>query len=95
LAWSLLLVNHDQDNAHPVRIIFHDGQSGCDSFFSSEVTMVTFGSQQYQWHAGGRNGHADPDGPPVTHTIQSGSEAVFKLPKASLTVLRGKLETGK
>jgi hypothetical protein len=87
--WSLLLVNRDQDNAHSVRVTFSNNETARDGYFSGPVTMVTFGREQYRWHANGSNGHADPDGPPVTRTIASVSETVFALPPASLSVLRG------
>jgi hypothetical protein len=90
--WSLLLVNRDQDNAHAVRVIFQDEQAGRNASFFGSLAMVTFGAEQYQWHEDGRNGHADPDGPPLTRTLDGGPESVFSLPKASLTVLRGKVQ---
>jgi len=89
--WSLMLVNRDQLNAHAVRVVFDDSSAGRQRSFSGPVTMVTFGSEQYVWHAEGDNGHPDPDGPPVTTMLAGGAEAVFTLPKASLTVLRGKV----
>ena len=36
--------------------------------------------------------HADPDGPPVATTIAGNASGVFTLPKASVTVLRGKID---
>jgi hypothetical protein len=89
--WSLMLVNRDQLNAHTVRVLFDDSSGHRQGFFSGPVRMVTFGSEQYVWHSEGRNGHPDPDGPPVTSTLSGGAEAVFRLPKASLTVLRGRV----
>jgi hypothetical protein len=56
--------------------------------------MVTFGSEQYAWHSTGPDSHADPDDPPRRATIAGGPDARFTLPKASITVLRGKLGTG-
>ena len=53
------------------------------------MTLVTFGSEQYVWKADGAKSYADPDGPPVARVIQ-GSQ--FTLPKASVTVIRGKIE---
>ena len=53
--------------------------------------MTTFGSEQYVWREDGPNSHADPDGPPVGTTVSGGINAVFTLPKASITVLRGKV----
>lgn len=90
--WSLMLVNRDQENPHPARVAFHDSAARRTAFFSGPVTMVTFGREQYRWHADGRNGHPDPGNPPVRRTISSGEGTVFTLPKASLTVVRGKVE---
>jgi hypothetical protein len=56
------------------------------------VAMVTFGSEQYQWHSeptSVNGGSADPDGPAARSTIQAGANTMFTLPKASVTVLRG------
>jgi hypothetical protein len=48
--WSVMAVNRDQQNAHRVRISFHD-QAGPDAgFFSGPVEISTFGKNQYQWH---------------------------------------------
>jgi hypothetical protein len=54
--------------------------------------MVTFGSEQYVWHDNGPNSYADPDGPPVTTLHDRDSRATYTLPKASVTVLRGKVD---
>jgi hypothetical protein len=53
--------------------------------------MVTFGEEQYAWHPEGTKSHADPDGPPMTSKINAKNEGTFRLPKASVTVLRGKV----
>lgn len=90
--WSLMLVNRDQENAHPVRIVFHDGKADADSFFSGKVEVITFGSEQYQWRPDVRGGTADPDGPPKRSTITADVNTVFNLPKASLNVIRGKID---
>jgi hypothetical protein len=89
--WSLLLMNKDYDHPHPVQIVFHDGDSNSDRFFTGSVTMVTFGKAQYQWHPAGRNGYADPDGPAVTSRLNGGADANYTLPPASITVLRGRI----
>ena len=52
---------------------------------------MTFGSEQYVWINDGLNSHADPDNPPVATTMTAGSGTTFTLPKASITVLRGKV----
>jgi hypothetical protein len=87
--WSLMLVNRDQNNAHAVRAAF-DAPRNRRSSFSGPVTMTTFGSEQYVWKDEGTNSHADPDGPPMTTTVMGGEQTTFTLPKASITVLRGK-----
>jgi hypothetical protein len=90
--WSLMLVNRDETNAHTVRVVFEDSQSKRRASFSGPVTLVTFGSEQYVWHNDGLNSHADPDGPPVATTVAGSPEATFTVPKASVTVLRGRAE---
>ena len=89
--WSLLIVNRDQHNSHPLRIVFHDAQSALDSFLSGETSVITFGSAQYQWHSKGKDGFADPDGPPANVTIIAREDTVFELPAASMAVIRGRL----
>jgi hypothetical protein len=88
--WSLMIVNKDTSNAHPVKIDFAEN-GGTVRHFAGPVTMVTFGAEQYVWHPAGATSHADPDGPPATSTLNVKSGEGFTLPKASVTVLRGKL----
>jgi hypothetical protein len=87
--YSLLLINRDQLNPHPVHITFTGGQT--DRYLSGAVTIVTFGSEQYQWHPAENGGNADPDGPAARSTTNAANGTVFTLPKASMTVIRGKL----
>ncbi len=89
--WSLMLVNRDEANQHTVRVAFEDSKGERSVSFSGPVRLVTFGSEQYVWKNDGPNSHADPDGPPVGMTIAGGPQATFTLPKASITVLRGKV----
>lgn len=89
--WALMLINKDHDHPHPVRVVFHDSEANRDVSFSGQVTMITFGKEQYQWHPDRRKGHADPDGPPRTSTLQAGQDTNYDLPAASVTVLRGNL----
>jgi hypothetical protein len=90
--WSLMLINKDPSNAHEVKIEFADASSGAPRHFAGPVTMVTFGSEQYVWHPEGAKSHADPDGPPATTSINMKNNGRFTLPRASVTVLRGKLD---
>jgi hypothetical protein len=89
--WSLMLVNRDENNPHTVRVVFNDAKAKRDLAFDGPVTMVTFGSEQYVWINDGPNSHADPDGPPVATTLAGNSLTTYTLPKASVTVLRGKV----
>ncbi|HEX6802449.1 MAG TPA: discoidin domain-containing protein [Terriglobales bacterium] len=85
-SWSIMLVNRDEQNPHDVRVVFNDSLA-----FDGSVRMVTFGSEQYVWINDGPNSHADPDGPPVATAVNAEANTVFTLPKASITVLRGKV----
>lgn len=67
--WSLLVVNHDQQNAHRVKIAFADQTTGKSNSFDGTVELSTFGKAQYQWHPGHTRyvGHAEyPAEPSVT-----------------------------
>jgi hypothetical protein len=88
--WSVMLINKDYDQPHPVRIVFHNSESNREDFFSGPVTAITFGKAQYQWHPDRKKGYADPDGPPVKLTLTGGENTMYALPAASLTIIRGK-----
>ncbi|MGH9451430.1 MAG: discoidin domain-containing protein [Terriglobia bacterium] len=90
--WAVLLINKDQDNARAVRIEFENVESGKTGYFSDPVSVVVFGSEQYVWHSDGLNSHPDPHDPPRKATQRGGARAQFTLPKASITVLRAKVE---
>jgi hypothetical protein len=89
--WALLLINKDQENAHPVTIRFEDGARHRQGAFAGPVTSIVFGREQYQWHPDREGGMADPDGPPTTTTVEAHPATNFDLPAASITVLRGKV----
>lgn len=89
--WALMLVNRDHDRGHQVHVVFHDSGSSQGTSFAGPVTMITFGKEQYQWHPDRKKGHADPDGPPATSTLHAEPSTLYKLPAASVTVLRGTL----
>ena len=87
--WSVMLVNRDQYNDHAVKVVFND--SGHDRHFSGQVDRITFGSAEYTWHAEGERGHADPDGPPSKSALTGDANTLYRLPKASIVVLRGRI----
>jgi hypothetical protein len=88
--WSLMLVNRDESSSHAVQVAFDDSKG--KRSFTGPVTMVTFGSEQYVWKPDGPKSYADPDGPPIASVTKGSPQATFTLPKASVTVLRGKIE---
>ena len=93
--WSLLLVNKDQENPHPVRVSFHDSDKNTDSFFAGAVDVTSFGSAQYQWHPTETAGSPDPDGP-AKHMVVTGTPATtYLLPEASVTVIKGNVLAAK
>jgi len=85
--WSVMLINKDRNNPHAVKIAFSEARR----HFSGPVDRITFGAAEYQWHANGLNGSADPDGPPARSKVQGGADTLYQLPKASIVVLRGRL----
>jgi len=90
--WSLMLVNRDETNSHTVRVVLEDSKNKRKGSFSGPVSFVTFGSEQYVWKNDGPNSRADPDGPPVGKILPGGPQDTYTLPKASITVLRGKAQ---
>jgi hypothetical protein len=91
--WSLMLVNRDENNSHTVRVRFEDSAAKRGENFSGSVSVVTFGSEQYVWINDGTNSHADPDHPPVGTSVDANAQTIYTLPKASITVLRGKVRS--
>jgi hypothetical protein len=89
--WSIMLVNRDETSSHAVRVVFQDSKNKPDAFFAGPVTFVTFGGEQYVWINDGPNSHPDPDNPPVATPMLANAQTIFTLPKASVTVLRGKV----
>jgi hypothetical protein len=90
--WSLMLVNRDESNDHKIKVQFDDASLKSHAFFSGETSVVSFGIEQYDWKNDALNSHADPEHPPVGSALPADSQTVFTLPKASITVLRGKVK---
>ena len=90
-AWSLLIINKDPSNAHEVKIAFIDNGQHTAGQFSGPVKMVTFGAAEYSWHSSAATSHADPDGPPKRSTLEWQPGKMALLPKASVTVLTGRV----
>ena len=90
--WSLMLVNRDETTARSVRVKFENSGSKGHDAFGGLVNVVSFGSEQYVWKSDALNSHADPEHPPVGAIVDANAETVFTLPKASITVIRGKVK---
>jgi len=90
--WSLLIINKDPSNAHEMRIGFEDGGRETVGRFTGPVRMVTFGAAEYVWRPMGPASHPDPDGPPKRSTMEWKDGQKVQLPKASITVLTGKVD---
>ncbi len=88
--WSLLIVNRDEERSYDVGISFENTEGNKQGFFSGHVEMLTFGSEQYVWHS--NSNMAKPDGPIATSTLKGDTKTLFNIPKASLTVIKGKVE---
>jgi hypothetical protein len=62
-----------------------------EEHFAGPVTVTSFGADNYAWHPNGDDGTAAPDGPAVVRAQSGGAGARYVLPRASVTVVRGKL----
>ncbi|MBV8153685.1 MAG: discoidin domain-containing protein [Candidatus Eremiobacteraeota bacterium] len=82
--WSVMFVNKDV-SARTVAPTF--AGMGGTAAFGGAVTEVTYGSAQYEWHAGGAASYASPNRPPLVQTIPAA--ATYSIPAESITVLRG------
>jgi hypothetical protein len=89
--WSMLLINKDPSNDHEVNFAFENGGKQVSAGFSGPVKMVSFGAAEYVWHSSGATSHADPDGPPKRSNVDWREGQKVLLPKASITVLTGKV----
>jgi hypothetical protein len=69
-----------------------DGQGDSNHYFSGNVDQISFGADNYSWHADGQDETADPDGPAATSIQNGGKGAEYTLPTASVTVLRGTVQ---
>jgi hypothetical protein len=89
--WSLMIINKDPTNAHEVDITFAKTGKDTQARFEGTVKKVTFGAAEYIWHPEGAQSHADPDGPPKRESLEWKDEQTVQLPKASVTVLTGRV----
>jgi hypothetical protein len=88
--WSIMLVNKDAV-AHDVAVQFE--AAGGVAGFTGDVTRITFGSAQYVWRARGAASRPDPSGSPAVTTLPGGTNATYRIPALSITVLRGSIKS--
>jgi len=86
-----MVINRDYESAHDMRIVFRDDTAQTENEFAGPLETVTFGKAQYQWHPARRNGYADPDGPPLSQTLNADPGVIYTLPPASLNITCGRL----
>jgi hypothetical protein len=48
--WAVMMVNRDQEAAHTVHIAFKDDAAHTISTFDGNLSVISFGRQQYHWH---------------------------------------------
>ena len=60
--WSILLVNKDSSNPHKIKIQFAGQGQTTAMQFAGNVSVTTFGANQYVWHPDGAKSHAVPMG---------------------------------
>jgi hypothetical protein len=85
-------VNKYHEEGHNVRVAFTDSEGKRKQFYSGAVDRITFEASEYQWHPNGADGYAKPDGPAARSKVEGSAQASYSLPKASITVLRGRIE---
>jgi hypothetical protein len=86
--WSLLLVNKDRAEAHTVGVSFDDAAARRSFAFSGDVSVTSWGADQYVWRPNANGGEARPADPPRVTSQRSGP---FTLPRSSITILRGRV----
>jgi hypothetical protein len=89
-----MIINKDPTNAHEVRIAFEKDGKETAARLGGTVNVATFGAAEYAWHPSGAASFADPDGPPKRSAVDWTNGQTALLPKASITVLTGKMAGG-
>ena len=73
--WSLMLINHDLNAAHPVHLVIEDAKHVSHPFVGS-VALVQY---------------SNTPGENKNTTMAATADKMYTLPAGSITVLRGKL----
>ena len=88
---AVMFINKSANKDATVNVNFQNAADGSMPTLTGALTQVTFGANQFRWHARKRNSFAHPNNPPQTTSLDL-MPANLTLPKASITVLRGVLK---
>lgn len=91
--WALLIINKDQENAHKVKLSFHNEDTRRETSFTGPIEVLIFGSAQYRWNP--LKKRAESQGPTKSSINIEATNKTIDLPAASLVVLRGELGESK
>ncbi|MDQ6652323.1 MAG: hypothetical protein M3Y84_06230, partial [Acidobacteriota bacterium] len=87
--WSVMLVNKDSSNAHPVEVRFYNQGSGSESEFEGAIDLYQYSRKQYELSVDKQEPYPTRDQPPEHRTIPGSNGLVVQLPAYSITVIRG------
>ncbi len=82
--WSILMINKDPINSHPIKLEFHDKSTGKMILAEGDIELFQYSRDQYQWQPNGEHGYPVKSDPPVHKTIASDQLA---LPPYSLSIV--------
>jgi len=89
--WAFLLINKDPSNSHEVAIELEHAGKTHTVRFQGRTRIVTFAAKEYVWRPSGATSHADPDEPAEISEIEWKDGRTILLPRASVTVIRGRI----
>jgi hypothetical protein len=89
--WSLLVVNKDQHNPHPVKIRFQKGPRGSRERVQRRGDDAHLRQRAVPLACEGKRGIRRPEQSSGTRHDHGGEDTVFELPAASISVIRGSL----
>ena len=82
--WSILMINKDPVNSHPIRLEFQDKTAGKTTFAEGDIEFFQYSRDQYQWKPDGEHGRPIRNDPPMHKKIPSDQ---LELPPYSLSVV--------
>ncbi len=82
--WSILIINKDPINSHPINLEFHDKTTREMTITKGDIELFQYSRDQYQWKSNGEHGRPIKSDPLVHKTISLDQVA---LPPYSLSVI--------